>query len=126
MIEFDWRTRTEYNDTAKFYFHMTAKRQLRKLANELGLEPKEFDLRSNMGGIAVSGEITLHTDNTYIQVSQSSMGPEHGILFRTCKGRKDYTGGRNHFAHLKLLNDPYALAHEILSYLGEEKRDYRP
>ena len=43
-------------------------------------------------GTAVSGEITLHGDHLYVQVSQSALGSHSGILFRTCKGRKDYVG----------------------------------
>lgn len=49
------------------------------------------DIRSNKGGPAVSGEVTLHGDSVYIQLSADS----EWFFFRTCKGRKDYTGGRN-------------------------------
>jgi hypothetical protein len=52
----------------------------------------------------VSGEITLHTERLYVQASQSAMGNANGILFRTCKRRKDYAGGSNNFASLDLLN----------------------
>ena len=41
------------------------------------------------------------------------MGPDRGILFRTCKGRKDYVGGPNYFVSLDLLNRPEDLAHRI-------------
>jgi hypothetical protein len=34
----------------------------------------DYDLRSNEAGLAVSGEITLHADRLYVQVSQSAMG----------------------------------------------------
>ena len=64
-------------------------------------------------GTAVSGEITLHGDHLYVQVSQSALGSHSGILFRTCKGRKDYVGGPNNFASLDLLNRPGELAHWI-------------
>jgi len=79
-----------------------------RIATALGLEPGSYDLRSNQAGIAVSGEITL-----YVQVSQSAMGYHSGVLFRTCKGRKDYVGGPNNFASLDLLNRPDELAHWI-------------
>jgi hypothetical protein len=48
-----------------------------------------------------------------VQVSQSAMGYHSGVLFRTCKGRKDYVGGPNNFASLDLLNRPDELAHWI-------------
>ena len=87
--------------------------QLRRLATALGLKAGTYDLRSNPRGIAVSGEIILHSDHLYVQVSQSAMGYDSGVLFRTCKGRKDYVGGPNNFASLDLLNRPDELAHWI-------------
>ena len=59
---FDFKKRVAYDPEAKRLFHCHARAQLLKLAEALGLEPGEFDLRSNEGGIAVSGEITLHAD----------------------------------------------------------------
>jgi hypothetical protein len=41
-----------------------------------------------------------------------------GVLYRRCAGRKDYTGDRNHFASLSLLNDPDKLAGMIEGDLG--------
>ncbi len=110
---FDFRTPVAYDAAAKRAFHAGARRQLKRLAIALGLAPGSYDLRSNQGGIAVSGEITLHTDHVYIQACQPATGHDTGILFRTCKGRKDYYGGRNHFASLDLLNRPEALAVRI-------------
>ena len=56
-----------------------------------------FDVRSNMGGIIVSGEITLHGDKIYVQLFQSCFGPDHGFLYRKCNGRKDYVGLTNRY-----------------------------
>jgi len=99
----NWNKRVAWDTAAKANFHNTAKRRLRKLASLLALAPGEYDLRSNKAGPAVCGEITLHTPRVYVQISQSaSLG---GILYRTCEGRKDYTGGQNHFAPLEMLDD---------------------
>lgn len=111
--EFDFRKSVAYDAEAKRLFHSRAKSQLRRVATTLGLEPGSYDLRSNQAGIAVSGEITLHGDHLYVQVSQSAMGYHSGVLFRTCKGRKDFVGGPNNFASLDLLNRPGELAHWI-------------
>jgi hypothetical protein len=110
---FDFRTPVSYNSEAKRRFHSRARCRLRQLAAALGLSPAAYDLRSNRGGIAVSGEVTLHADRLYVQVSQPATGSDTGILFRTCNGRTDYVGGRNNFASLDLLNAPEALAHRI-------------
>jgi hypothetical protein len=95
-------------------FHKVVKIRLRKLAKILGLTTADYDLRTNKAGIAVCGETTLHTDNIYIQVSQSCLGPGHEILYRGCNGRKDYTGKRNHFASISVLDDNLNVFAEII------------
>ena len=40
------------------------------------------------------------------------------ILIRTCKGRKDYTGGVNHFVALAMLDDIPALAAAVRAITG--------
>jgi len=110
---FDFGKPVAYDAAAKRLFHSRARSQLRRLATTLGLASGSYDLRSNPAGIAVSGEITLHTECLYVQASQSVMGNANGILFRTCKGRKDYVGGSNNFASLDLLNRPEELAQQI-------------
>ncbi|ESX62737.1 hypothetical protein X759_34090 [Mesorhizobium sp. LSHC420B00] len=54
----------------------------------------------------------------YIQVGQFGLSSGHGILIRTCKGRKDYTGGANHFVALDMLNDIPALAAAVRAVTG--------
>jgi len=110
---FDFRRPVAYDGAAKRAFHSRARRQLKQLADALGLPPGSYDLRSNQGGIAVSGEITLHADRLYVQACQPATGHDSGILFRTCQGRKDYHGGPNNFASLDLLNRPEDLARRI-------------
>lgn len=110
---FDFGKPVAYDEHAKRLFHSRARAQLRRLAAALGLAPGSYDLRSNPAGIAVSGEITLHTERLYVQASQSVVGNGIGILFRACKRRKDYVGGPNNFASLDLLNRPEELACRI-------------
>ena len=95
-----------YNETNKNQLHRAAAKSLRNIAANLGLQKTEFDIRSNKAGIAVSGEITLHTDKLYIQISESSFRKGIMVLFRTCNGRKDYVGGQNQYATVKELESP--------------------
>jgi hypothetical protein len=111
--DFDFRRRVCYDASAKRAFHARARRQLKRLAAALGLSPGAYDLRSNQGGIAVSGEVTLHADHLYVQACQPATGHDTGVLFRTCEGRKDYHGGPNNFASLDMLNRPQHLAARI-------------
>lgn len=109
----DWYTSCSYEPDRKRRFHAVARARLRRLAVELGFPPASFDLRSNQGGIAVSGEITLHHERVYVQVCQPATRADTGILIRSCQGRRDYTGGRNHFAPLSMLDDIPELAARV-------------
>jgi hypothetical protein len=114
---FDFKKPVAYDAEAKRAFHDQARRRLRELATAVGLSRDECDLRSNLAGIAVSGEITLG-DRIYVQVSQSVTGPDSGIPFRTCEGREDYVGGANNFASLDLLHRSRELARLIKEKCG--------
>jgi hypothetical protein len=80
--QFDFRKCVAYDADAKRRFHHQARCRMLDLADALGLEPDEYDLRSNQGGIAVSGEVTLHADRLYVQASQP--GPER--IPASCSG----------------------------------------
>lgn len=114
----DWYTSCSYEPDRKRRFHTVARARLRRLAAELGFPPISFDLRSNQGGIAVSGEITLHHEHVYVQVWQPATRADTGILIRTCEGRRDYTGARNHFAPLSMLDDIPALAARVRTVMA--------
>jgi hypothetical protein len=110
---FDFRKPVAHDAVAKRAFHTAAQRQLRRLAHALGLTRSHYDLRLNAGDLSASGEITLHSDRLYVQVSQPAGRANTGILFRTCCGRRDFAGGENHYASLELLNRPEQLARLI-------------
>jgi hypothetical protein len=78
----------------KLAFHSKSRAVLRAVAKELGLQSGSYDIRSNLGGTAVSGEVILHGESIYIVFSQGGMGTQD-FMYRSCKGRKDYSGGAN-------------------------------
>lgn len=95
-----------YDALRKQAFHKAAKRFWKRVADELGLAKEQYDLRANVAGIAVSGEITLHTDTLYLQLSQGAlMQGRAQILYRGCDGRKDYVGHANNFIEVGRLVD---------------------
>lgn len=97
-----------YDDAAqarKTAMHKDGKAFLKKLALVLGLSPQQFDLRSNVAGIAVSGEVTLHADHLYVQLGSSFNGRGLQLLYRSCKSRKDSRGDTNHFVSMAELTD---------------------
>ena len=107
---FQWNRSCSYDEQQKRRFHTTARSRLKKLAAELEFPPSTYEIRANRAGIAVSGEVTLHHERVYIQVGQFGLSSGHGILIRTCEGRRDHSGGPNHFVALSLLDDIPALA----------------
>ena len=95
-----------YDPEGKRAFHREARSALRIAARHLGLDHDQFDLRSNMAGPAVSGEITLHAEEIYIQISIPGFTPGREVMFRRCKGRRDYRGEMNNFCDIAVLVDP--------------------
>ena len=94
----------------KAAFHREGRRELKKLAQALNLEPDDYDVRSNKAGIAVSGEVTLHTEEFYVQLSDSCVAP---VMYRLCDGRKDFRGKSNHWAAVTVLSDPMQFAETL-------------
>jgi len=94
-------TLSPYNPEAKKLFASLAKKLLRELNALLGIQA---DVRYNAGGIAVSGEATLHGDLIYVQIQKAAFGLPI-ILVRTCNGRKDYTGDRNTYFSFERLHE---------------------
>ena len=79
----------------KLKYHSLGRRVLRAIAKEMGLQSGTYDVRSNLGGAAVAGEVTLHGEHIYIQLCEPINGLE--VLYRSCQGRKDYRGGGNNW-----------------------------
>ena len=93
-----------YNFDDKEKFHSLGRSVLKKIAKSMGLAPGSFEIHNNRGGIAVSGEVTLHGERIYIQFSQSILGHSK-FMFRSCQGMKDYTGGFNQWMKWADLTD---------------------
>ncbi len=110
-----------HDEDAKRLFHAEARKALRRLAEALQLDARDCDIRVCAGGPAVSGEVILHSDQLYVQVSLGGYGPGE-ILFRRVTGRNDYCGGRNHWAGIRELLDPDRLAERLTHELGLEPR----
>ena len=108
-----------YDADAKRALHAEARKALRLLADALGLAAGSFDIRICAGGPAVAGEVILHADRLYVQVSVGSFGG-HDVMFRRCRDRSDYCGERNHWARIEELLDPASLAARIARELELE------
>ena len=82
----------------KATFGRLGKQAFKELAAYLGL--KEYDVNFNKSGVAGSGDLTLMGmfspgNGIYISFSKDGFGP--GVLYRTIKHMKDYSGGTNNF-----------------------------
>ena len=102
-----------YDEQMKAEFGATAKRFAREVVKHMGF--KEFDISWNAGGIAVSGDVIIrgmYNDNNgaYVVISTPS---NHGIMFRTIKNMRDYTGGNNNWLKLSMFENEKKVAEHI-------------
>ena len=87
-----------YDAPAKKLFHSDGRKAMKRLAEALGLARDSYDVRSNHGGIAVSGDVMLQGAELHVRLSLGCMGPGQEVLFRRVAGRHDHIGDRNHWA----------------------------
>lgn len=108
-----------YNSETKAAYLKLGTKLLRALARELQLPRGTYDVRTSEGGIAVPGECILHSDHLYLQICDSYSAPGPAIMYRTCKGRKDYSGGPNGWAPISQLDDITDFASFLSAWLKE-------
>ena len=111
------RRGVSYDEDAKRTYHAEGRRVLKRLAQALSLPDEAFSISSCLGGPAVSGEISLHTDDLYVMIGIDWPEERRHVLFRRVAGRTDYTGGPNHWASITELLSPdrfaVRLRHEL-------------
>ena len=79
----------------KKLFHSKWKKNLKILAKKMNLNDADYEVRSQLGGPAILGEVILHTTWFYVRVGEPLYGGNQNVMYRTCKSMKDYTGGWN-------------------------------
>lgn len=97
---FDYNFQPEYNYEGKKEFQRKSLSAIREVAQELGLRTVKPYVRYNPGGIAVSGEITLHdmlTDNVGVYIQISMLFGKLSVMYRKVKSLKDFTGDHNRY-----------------------------
>lgn len=114
-----------HDDPAKRLFHSEGRAAMRRLADALELDEGRFDIRSAKGGPAVSGEVTLHGEDIWVQLSLGIFGPDREVCFRRVGGRNDHVGDRNLWASIRELMEPDRFAARIrreLRLVAPERR----
>lgn len=102
-----------YDERAKKLFHSDGRKALRALADALGLPDDCYDIRSDRGGIAVSGSVTLHGMSIYVQLSLDLRDRGREVMFRKVASRQDHVGERNNWASVEELVRPARFAARI-------------
>ena len=102
-----------YDEAAKRVFHQEGRHAMRRLAEALELDPGSYDVRSDKGGVAISGDITLHGEEVWVRLSLGPFGPDHEIAFRKVRGRDDHFGDRNRWASINELLAPDRFAERL-------------
>lgn len=125
QVTADINSYSDSGDARKRAMHTQGKKFLKQLAETLGESIGNFTIRSNMAGIAVSGEVTLHADFLYVQLSEHCCG-ERGVsmLYRSCKSQKDYNGGHNNTTTMRQFaeEDAQYRIMETMKRLAESER----
>lgn len=116
--ELEGRLSRSAHAATKQAFHGTARRLMGQIAKDLGLEKGTYDIRTNTGGPAVLGETILHTEGLYVMAGDVTQMNDN-LLYRSCNGRKDFSGGQNQYVSLGKLRwqasnvvDLFKAAHE--------------
>lgn len=107
-----------YDEPAKRLFHSEGRAAMRRLADALGFDEGGYDIGSNKAGPAVSGEITLHSETLWVQLSIGPFGPDREVCFRKVRDRHDHIGERNHWASVRELVEPDRFAIRLRRELG--------
>ena len=94
------------NAESKNLYHKKWIKNLADLAYALQLPEGSYTVRSNKGGPAVLGEITLHSNWFYIMVGGTEITSVDRVLYRTCKSQKDFVGGYNRYCLTNMLTTP--------------------
>jgi hypothetical protein len=104
----------EWNAKRKEAFHKAARSVAKQLAAALGWETGSYDIRTNLAGIAVLGETTLHGEAIYIQFGEGLyQGARANFMYRSCGGRRDSCGGPNRWMEYRELRDIAQAAEKI-------------
>ena len=110
---------TGFDDSAKATFHKLAKRYLKEIADILRIPKGTYDIVSNVAGPASLGEVYLHGIEMYFQIGGNA---NCGMLFaRSCKSRKDTTGGINRWVSSGLLQNQVLAAHTLFRMITPEE-----
>jgi hypothetical protein len=111
---------SSYHDENKAQFKRAALSFLRDVVKELVLNKADYSIHFNPGGVAMSGDATLHHERFYLNLN------DFGGYWRTCKGQRDYTGGENrHFNTGTHYGKDISRAELIRSIRDEVSRDGR-
>ncbi len=108
-----------YNSKTKAAYLKLGTKLLRSLATCMQLPVGTYKVRTYRGGPAVPGECILHAQNFYLQINNNYAILNPTIMFRTCTGPEDYSGGRNNWAPVSRLDDITDFASFLSAWLKE-------
>ena len=100
--------------SVKQAFKTLGKKAFKELAAYLGLT--QVDVHFNPGGPAVSGDLILmgmFTPDKGVYISLNKDGMRSGVLYRSIKNMKDYSGGSNNYFPEGDLNHPEEIKEKV-------------
>ncbi|MCB0376567.1 MAG: hypothetical protein KDD04_11655, partial [Sinomicrobium sp.] len=113
-----------YDGQLKTTYGELGKAALKQLAEYLGLAA--YNVNFNKAGVGVSGDLSLmgmFTPDKGIYISLSKDGLNDGVLYRSIRHMKDYTGGSNNYFPESELTTPEIIKEKVYRLLGIEKAE---
>ncbi len=104
------------NKQGRDRWHRLARRVVRVLAEHMGLERPEYDMRTDRGNKLFPGTTVLHAHGIYIKFVISSFSRDIGFMYRRCETRKDFTGENNHYMKWESLLNMKDTAQHLLQH----------
>jgi hypothetical protein len=84
-----------HDEAAKRTFLAQGRTALIRLAEQLGLDARDYDLRTTRGAADESGEIVLHGDEIWVRLRIDPITPGQEVTYRRVRGRRDEFGDRS-------------------------------
>lgn len=87
-------------------FHLGCKNFLVALGREMGLRAEHYNLTVNAGGMAISGEVSLHADRLHMWMTHDVDEDGTHLLYRKCRSRDHFGDAPTAVVWLADLKDP--------------------
>jgi hypothetical protein len=103
-------TRRVSSDAALAELKLHATRFLRRVAHDMQLSSREFDITVSRATARRRQHITLSTESFFLDVQDTARDTTVAISYRTRHGKRDLSGGASNFITVEQIDTAYGYA----------------